>query len=276
MKTRKGEVITRREIDVMGEEELLDLVRRHARLLGEQFPKQADRFYCPDILDESHLLRKLYRLDRERFVELVREQNKREYIAGGHWAAILISQGETLPEEVLRRQEQVMSKADAHCKLVLERLWNPGWPQRDFEEELKKVGLLISEAHPDWDSPKLAKLQRLALTRAMVCHYQWRAGELRSALAAAPQTGDFHRPGVGSLPGGQVGEGLPPGRDWNGLGGGRSAVSFAGRCPSGSCCSGGDDKRTTGPLEKAAQRDGGQVPHPPADYPTPAPRVGRV
>ncbi len=367
MKTRKGEVITRREIDVMGEEELLDLVRRHARLLGEQFPKQADRFYCPDILDESHLLRKLYRLDRERFVELVREQNKREYIAGGHWAAILISQGETLPEEVLRRQEQVMSKsltqaeecthsngrgyewketheyttalamesalfwevsekarglwrnwydcycyqttksnhlveafslretwlgvshadssqilyslgwkpldmmlayllgvhiehygavdpdcaadaarrdpetavklmdsdqyktwmgdqlhptyfvemartwrgflylqygwpdktplekghrlkkADAHCKLVLERLWNPGWPQRDFEEELKKVGLLISEAHLDWDSPKLAKLQRLALTRAMVCHYQWRAGELRSALAAAPK-----------------------------------------------------------------------------------------
>lgn len=78
-------------------------------------------------------------------------------------------------------------KADAHCKLVLERLWNPGWPQRDFEEELKKVGLLISEAHPDWDSPKLAKLQRLALTRAMVCHYQWRAGELRSALAAAPK-----------------------------------------------------------------------------------------
>lgn len=111
MKTRKGEVITRREIDVMGEEELLDLVRRHARLLGEQFPKQADRFYCPDILDESHLLRKLYRLDRERFVELVREQNKREYIAVGHWAAILISQGETLPEEVLRRQEQVMSKS---------------------------------------------------------------------------------------------------------------------------------------------------------------------
>ena len=111
MKTRKGEVITRREIDVMGEEELLDLVRRHARLSGEQFPKQADRFYCPDILDESHLLRKLYRLDRERFVELVREQNKREYIAGGHWAAILISQGETLPEEVLRRQEQVMSKS---------------------------------------------------------------------------------------------------------------------------------------------------------------------
>lgn len=367
METRKGEVITRREIDVMGEEELLDLVRRHAKLLGERFPKQADRFYCPDILDESHLLRKLYRLDRERFVELVQEQNKREYIAGGHWAAILISQGEPLPDEVLCRQEQVMSKsltqteerthsngrgyewketheyttalamesalfwdvsekargmwrnwydrycyqttksnhlaeafslretwlgashadsaqilcslgwkpldmmlayllgvhiehyspvdpdcaadaarrdpetavklmdsdqyktwfgdqlhptyfvemaqtwreflylqygwpdkaplekghrlkkADAHCKLVLERLRNPGWPQRDFEEELKRVGLLISETPPVWDSSKLAKLQRLALTRAMIYHYQWRAGELRSALAAAPK-----------------------------------------------------------------------------------------
>lgn len=367
METRTGEVITRREVEAMGEEELLSLVRRHAKLLGERSPKRMDQFYCPGILDEPHLLRKLYRLNRERFAGLVQEQNKREYIAGGHWAAVLLSQGGTLPEEVLRRQEQVMSKtltraeerthsngrgyewketheyttalamesalfwevsekarslwrdwydrycyqstrskqlaeafglretwlgashgdsarvlyglgwkpldvmlayllgvlsayhapvdpdcaadaarrdpetavrlmdseqyqawlgeqlhpayflemartwreflylqygwpdkaplekghrlkkADAHCKLVLERLRNPGWPRRDFEEELKKAGLLVSETPPAWDSPKLAKLQRLALTRAMVFHYQWRAGELRSALAAAPK-----------------------------------------------------------------------------------------
>ena len=109
METRKGEVITRQEIDAMGEEELLALVRRHANLLGERFPKKRDQFYCPDILDEPHLLRKLYRLDRERFIGMVLEQNKREYISGGRWAAVLLSQGETLPEEVLRRQEQVQA-----------------------------------------------------------------------------------------------------------------------------------------------------------------------
>ena len=114
METRKGEVITRQEIDAMDEEGLLALVRRHANLLGERFPKKRDQFYCPDILDEPHLLRKLYRLDRERFIGMVLEQNKREYISGGRWAAVLLSQGETLPEEVLRRQEQVMSKTLEH------------------------------------------------------------------------------------------------------------------------------------------------------------------
>ena len=94
----------------MDEEELLALVRRHANLLGERFPKKRDQFYCPDILDEPHLLRKLYRLDREQFIGMVLLQNQREYISGGRWAAVLLSQGETLPEEVLRRQEQVMSK----------------------------------------------------------------------------------------------------------------------------------------------------------------------
>ena len=34
METRKGEVITRQEIDAMDEEGLLALVRRHANLLG--------------------------------------------------------------------------------------------------------------------------------------------------------------------------------------------------------------------------------------------------
>lgn len=110
MDTRKGEVITRWEIDAMGEAELLSLVRRHAKLLGERFSKRAEQFYCPDILDEPYLLRKLYQLDRERFVEMVREQNQREYIAGGHWAAVLLSMGEKLPQEVLHRQEQVMVK----------------------------------------------------------------------------------------------------------------------------------------------------------------------
>lgn len=363
METRKGEVITRQEIDAMGEEELLALVRRHANLLGERFPKKRDQFYCPDILDEPHLLRKLYRLNRERFIGMVLEQNKREYISGGRWAAVLLSQGETLPEEVLHRQEQVMSrtltrveehtctngrgyewnetlehttalaiesalflevsgrarrlwrehryfyqqtrcdqlsqamalrefwlgashtdsarvfyelgwtpldvmlsfllaspyrpavdpdcaadaarrdpetavklmdqdnfkqylgdrihpsyfadmartwrevlylqyrwpdlvplerghrlkKADAHCRLVLERLRDPEWPQREFERDLEKAGLLPSKVPLDWDSPKLAKLQRLTLTKAMVCHYQWRAADLRSALAASPK-----------------------------------------------------------------------------------------
>ncbi len=347
----------------MDEEELLALVRRHANLLGERFPKKRDQFYCPDILDEPHLLRKLYRLDRERFIGMVLEQNKREYISGGRWAAVLLSQGETLPEEVLRRQEQVMSKtltrveehtctngrgyewnetlehttalaiesalflevseqarrlwqehryfyrktrcdqlsqamalrefwlgashtdsarvfyelgwppldvmlsfllaspyrpavdpdcaadaarrdpetaaklmnqdnykqylgdrlhpsyfadmartwrdvlylqyrwpdlaplerghrlkkADAHCKLVLGRLRDPEWPRREFERNLEKAGLLPSKVPLDWDSPKLAKLQRLTLTKAMVCHYQWRAADLRSTLAASPK-----------------------------------------------------------------------------------------
>ena len=363
METRKGEVITRQEIDAMDEEGLLALVRRHANLLGERFPKKRDQFYCPDILDEPHLLRKLYRLDRERFIGMVLEQNKREYISGGRWAAVLLSQGETLPEEVLRRQEQVMSKtltrveehtctngrgyewsetlehttslaiesalflevseqarrlwqehryfyqktrcdqlsqamalrefwlgvshtdsarvfyelgwspldvmlsfllaspyrpavdpdcaadaarrdpetaaklmnqdnykqylgdqlhpsyfadmartwrdvlylqyrwpdlapleqghrlkkADAHCRLVLERLRDPEWPRREFERNLEKAGLLPSKVLLDWDSPKLAKLQRLTLTKAMVCHYQWRAADLRSALAPSPK-----------------------------------------------------------------------------------------
>lgn len=367
METRKGEVITRREIDAMSDQELMTLIRRHAKLLGEQFPKKRQDFFCPDIQDEPALLRKLYQLDPERFVRLVLEQNKREYLAGGHWAAVLLSQGGTLPGEILRIQERNMAtsltkveehtcnngrgyewkethefttalvleptlfwevsekaraawrdwydryyyqstkskqlaeafglreawlgsshtdsaqvlyglgwkpldvmlayllgvlsayhapvdpdcaadaarrdpetavklmdsdqykpwlgdqlhptyfvemartwreflylqygwpdktplerghrlkKADAHCKLVLDRLRNPGWPRRDFEEELKKVGLLASEIPPAWDSPKLAKLQRLTLTKVMACHYQWRAGELLSALAAAPK-----------------------------------------------------------------------------------------
>lgn len=91
------------------------------------------------------------------------------------------------PDKTPLERGHRLKKADAHCKLVLDRLWNPGWPRRDFEEELKKVGLLASEIPPAWDSPKLAKLQRLTLTKVMACHYQWRAGELLSALAAAPK-----------------------------------------------------------------------------------------
>ncbi len=366
METRDGTVITRREIDAMSGQELMALVRRHAKLLGERSPKKPQDFFCPDIQDELALLRKLYQLDPEQFVQLVLEQNKREYIAGGHWAAVLLSQGGTLPEEVLRIQEQKMAtsltkveehtcsngrgyewketheftlalvleptlfwevsekaraawrdwydryhyqrtkceqlaaafalretwlgsshtdsaqilyglgwrpldvmlayllgalntyhlpvdpdcaidaarrdpetavdlmdsdryqallkdrlhpsyhvemarawreflylqyswtdrtplekghrlkKADAHCKLILERLKTPDWPRRGFEEDLKKAGLLVSEAPPDWNSPKLAKLQRLTLTRAMVCHYLWRAEKLLAALSGAP------------------------------------------------------------------------------------------
>ena len=97
MDTRDGAVITRREIDAMSGQELMALVRRHAKLLGERFPKKSENFFCPDIQDEPALLRKLYRLDPERFVRLVLEQNKREYLAGGHWAAVLLSQGSVPP-----------------------------------------------------------------------------------------------------------------------------------------------------------------------------------
>lgn len=366
METRDGAVITRREIDAMSDQELMALVRRHAKLLGERFPKKRQNFFCPDIQDEPALLRKLYQLDPERFVRLVLEQNKREYLAGGHWAAVLLSQGGTLPEEVLRIQERNMAtsltkveehtcsngrgyewkethefttalvleptlfwevsekaraawrdwydryyyqstkskqlaeafglreawlgsshtdsaqvlyglgwkpldvmlayllgvlsdyypsvdpdcaidaarrdpetavklmdsdqyktllkdqfhpsyyvemaqvwrellylqygwtdraplekghrlkKADTHCKLILKRLDTPDWLRREFEEELKKAGLLSSETPPDWNSSKLAKLQRLTLTRAMVCHYLWRAEELLAALTGTP------------------------------------------------------------------------------------------
>ena len=93
----------------MSDQELMILIRRHAKLLGEQFPKKRQDFFCPDIQDEPALLRKLYQLDPERFVRLVLEQNKREYLAGGHWAAVLLSQGGTLPEEILRIQERNMA-----------------------------------------------------------------------------------------------------------------------------------------------------------------------
>ena len=41
------------------------------------------------------------------------------------------------------------------------------------------------------DFAPLAKAQRLALTKALVCHYQWRASDLLAALAAAEQPGVF-------------------------------------------------------------------------------------
>ena len=322
----------------MSGQELMALVRRHAKLLGERFPKKSENFFCPDIQDEPALLRKLYRLDPERFVRLVLEQNKREYLAGGHWAAVLLSQGGTLPEEVLRIQERkmvtVLTKVEEHTHsngrgrewkethefttaLALEPTlfwevsekartvwrgwydryyyqntkskqlagafglretwlgsshtdsaqvlyslgWKPldvmlvyllgvlsayhppvdpdcaidaarrdpetavklmdsdqykallkdqfhpsyyvemvrawrevlylqyGWTDRAPLEKghrLKKAGLLPSETPPEWNSPKLAKLQRLTLTKAMVCHYQWRAEELLTALAGTP------------------------------------------------------------------------------------------
>lgn len=40
-------------------------------MLGERFPKKRQNFFCPKILDEPALLRKLYWLDPERFVRLV-------------------------------------------------------------------------------------------------------------------------------------------------------------------------------------------------------------
>ena len=79
METRRGEVITRREIDAIDEEELPALVRRHAKLLGERFPRKRDQFYCPDILDEPHLLRKLYRLNRLEIKHMKYRENALHY-----------------------------------------------------------------------------------------------------------------------------------------------------------------------------------------------------
>lgn len=78
-----------------------------------------------------------------------------------------------------------LKKMNAHYKATLDRCRTPDWARLELEKELKKAGLLASETPLDWNSPKLAKTQRLALTKALVCHYQWRAGDLLAALAAA-------------------------------------------------------------------------------------------
>lgn len=337
-------IITRRDIDAMPDEALLPFARKHHGMLAERFSRRMDDFYNPRLLDEPYFLRRLYRLDPEQFTRLTQELNRREYIAGGHWAAVLLSQGGALPEDVLKKQEWAMpaalaetwrrsldsalflevsekarklwtgqparcsrrmtqceylSKAlalrekwlgishTASARLLCDLGWKPldvmlaylagelspydcaldpdcaldaawrdpetaarlmdpdsyrtwfegelhpsndpdmakiwtrllyfagGWTdraplegghrlkrvnafyqtvlkelqcpdrqQREFEEELRQAGLLPSETPLDWDSPKTAKRQRLALTRALVCHYQWRVPELLSALSA--------------------------------------------------------------------------------------------
>lgn len=78
-----------------------------------------------------------------------------------------------------------LKKMNAHYKATLDRCRTPDWARLELEKELKRAGLLASETPLDWNSPKLAKAQRLALTKALVCHYQWRAGDLLAALAAA-------------------------------------------------------------------------------------------
>lgn len=348
--------VARREIDAMGREALLDLARRHAHLLGKPYPKRMEEFYCPRILDEPHLVRRLCGFGVEEFTRLVLEQSRRDYIAGGRWAAVLLSQGGTLPEEVLKKQEAVMPDSltkveensrfrsgvmeydrpldsalflevsqkardlwasqlaryhtrSVRCRQLAQALdlrerwlgaaqtesaevfyalgWEPldvmlayliscvfpygtpvdpdgaaaaarrdpeaavrlldpdgcaahfpnefhpsyfeemaklwteflylscGWedaaplerghrrkkvsafyqgvlerrddPDRErlvLAEELRRTGLLPSEAPPKWDGPKLAKRQRLALTKAMVCHYQYRFSDFPAALAS--------------------------------------------------------------------------------------------
>ena len=102
-------IITKREITAMVYDDLLAFVHKHAHMLGNQYPKHMEDFYCPRILDKPHLLRKLCQQDLDLFTQMVREMNLKEYIEGGKWAAVLLSQGGTLPEEVLRQQESVMS-----------------------------------------------------------------------------------------------------------------------------------------------------------------------
>lgn len=347
MEMDNDSIITRRDIDSMTDEELLPFARKHAQLLGDRFTRKMENFYSPTILDEPYFLHRLCRLDREQFTRLTQEQSKREYMAAGRWAAVLLAQGGTIPEDVLRKQEKVMpaamdtdtityrhsldsalfldvseqarklwaaqpalyqrrmtqcshlSKAlelrkiwlgkshsdsaevfyslgwkpldvmlaylageisdydealDPDCAVaaarrdpdiavwlmdpdhyrayfdgelhpsydflmaktwtellyfhggwtdrsplekrhrlkktaafyreVLERLNCPDYPRRTFEVELCQAGLLPTEESLDRSSPKLAKRQRLALTKALVCHYQWRVPELLEALSA--------------------------------------------------------------------------------------------
>lgn len=80
-----------------------------------------------------------------------------------------------------------LKRMNAHYQATLERCRTPDWARLELEKELRKTGLLASETPLDWSSPKLVKAQRLALTRALVCHYQWRASDLLAALAAAEQ-----------------------------------------------------------------------------------------
>lgn len=76
-----------------------------------------------------------------------------------------------------------LKKLDTHYKETMERCRTPDWVRLEFEKELQKSGLLSSEIPLDWSSPKFAKAQRLTLTKALVCHYQWRAADLLAALA---------------------------------------------------------------------------------------------
>lgn len=80
-----------------------------------------------------------------------------------------------------------LKRMNAHYKATLDRCRTPDWARLELEKELRKTGLLASKTPPDWSNPKLAKAQRLALTKALVCHYQWRASDLLEALAAAQQ-----------------------------------------------------------------------------------------
>lgn len=75
-----------------------------------------------------------------------------------------------------------LKKMNAHYKEVLERCHTPDWTRLVFEKGLRRVGLLSGETALDWSSPKLAKAQRLALTKALVCHYQWWAADLLKAF----------------------------------------------------------------------------------------------
>ena len=87
----------------------MPFARKHHGMLAERFSKRMDNFYNPRLLDEPYFLRRLCRLDMEQFTRLTQEQNRREYITGGYWAAVLLSQGGTILEEVLQKQEHVMS-----------------------------------------------------------------------------------------------------------------------------------------------------------------------
>lgn len=137
------------------------------------------------------------RRDPEAAVHLMDQDSYKEYFGNRFhpsyfedmaqtWREILYLQY-NWPDLMPLEQGHRLKKADAHCRLVLNRLRNSDWRRQEFELELRKAGLLTPEIPLEWDSPKLAKVQRLALTRAMVYHYQWRAGDLLAAMAASPK-----------------------------------------------------------------------------------------
>ena len=100
------------------------------------------------------------------------------------WTELLYFHGDWQDRSPLEKGHRLKRMNAFYCQ-ILERLRDPGWPWRSMEEDLRKTGVLPSDTPPDWTHPKLAKRQRLALTRTLVCQYLWRTPDLLAALFAS-------------------------------------------------------------------------------------------